>query len=177
METTTGMSAPPMGMMISTPIANASSVRSQNAVCDSVRQNHNRQHHDEHPERGVQHVLAGEDDGTAGDEPLQLGERHHRTGEGDGADGRTDGHLDEARDPDVCPPCRCRTRPACSAPRPPPAPRPCRPGLWKGGDELRHRGHRDAARDEPRRRPRRRRPRARSGPTSVLPRCRRARAW
>ena len=40
METTTGMSAPPMGMMISTPIAKASSVRSQNAVCDSVRQNH-----------------------------------------------------------------------------------------------------------------------------------------
>ena len=40
METTTGMSAPPMGMMISTPIAKASRVRSQNAVCDSVRQNH-----------------------------------------------------------------------------------------------------------------------------------------
>ena len=40
METTTGMSAPPMGMMISTPIANASNVSSQNAACDSVRQNH-----------------------------------------------------------------------------------------------------------------------------------------
>ena len=74
MEITTGMSAPPMGMMISTPMAKASSVRSQNAVWDSV---HTEPHDDQAPRASTRatalsRMLAREHDGTPETSPCSL---------------------------------------------------------------------------------------------------------
>ena len=147
METTTGMSAPPMGMMNQHPDGEREQgQRPERDVGFRAAEPH-RESHDQYPEDGVEEVLSGEDDGAAGYQALELGERHHGACEGDGADGRADGHLDEARDADA-------------------AHRSDAVGIRgvqrggghqdgghaheavKGGDELGHGGHRDAARDD-----------------------------
>ena len=62
METTTGMSAPPMGMMISTPMANASRVRSPERDVRLRAAEPHRERHEQYPEDGVEEVLSREHD-------------------------------------------------------------------------------------------------------------------
>ena len=53
------------------------------------------QQNQQRPEPGVQQMLAGEDQGSAGHQALQFGEGDDRAGKGDGADRHADCHLDE----------------------------------------------------------------------------------
>ncbi len=52
------------------------------------------------PRPRFQHVLAGEDQRLAGDQPLELGEGDDRAGEGDGADRGAEAHFHQAADLD-----------------------------------------------------------------------------
>ena len=164
METTTGMSAPPMGMMISTPIAKASNVSSQNAACDSVRQNHTTSTTIDTPRAALRRCCPGEYDWAAGDKPLQLGERHHRSGKRDRADACADGHLDEARGADGAhraDPVRIRRIQGCGRDQDRGEP----DEAVERGDELRHGGHRDLSGDDRAGAPSNSRRQARSDPT------------
>ena len=109
------------------------------------------QKHDQHDqrdaERDVDDVARRQHDRLAGHAPVELEEGDDRTGEGDGADGDAEAHLDQAwpwMSPD-----RADAEALGRIER---GRRHHHGGkadeAVEGGDELRHRGHGDAARDD-----------------------------
>ena len=98
-DTTTGISAPPIGMMISTPSANAISVMMMNGSHDCVSMKMMPKPSIAMREQQVDHVLARIHDRRALEQAelvlaRELAERDHRTGERDRADERADEQLD-----------------------------------------------------------------------------------
>src|SRR5260221_8526617 len=90
------MSAPPIGMMMSTPKAKAAKASSQKARWLSARANKTMSTMMASAS-DVDGVSGGKDDGRAAHAAGEFQERNHRAGEGDGADGDAERHLDEAR--------------------------------------------------------------------------------
>ena len=101
METTTGMSAPPMGMMMRPPNTSEASTISQNTAWLSVRTSAKISTTMRIGEARVDEVPAGQQDRPAAHPPVELQEGDDRAREGDGADGDAEAHLDERLAMDV----------------------------------------------------------------------------
>ena len=95
-ETTTGMSAPPIGMIISTPSASATMVISQNQIGLEVMRKTTISATSTIAKRDMQQVPAGQQDRLAAHASVELGEGDDRAGKGEGADGDAEAHLDQA---------------------------------------------------------------------------------
>ena len=90
------MSAPPIGRISRKPSASDSSRSSAEGARRLGRHEQRDQQDQQDAERGVDQMLAREDQRPAGDEALQFGEGDDRAGEGDRADRHAERHLDEA---------------------------------------------------------------------------------
>ena len=91
------MSAPPIGMIMSTPSTSAMMVISQKSSALPDSDEAENEEHQRQRERDVDDVATGQDDRRTAHAGGQLQERDHRAGEGQGADGDAERHFNEAR--------------------------------------------------------------------------------
>ena len=117
---TTGMSAPPMGRTSRMPRPIARIERTTKASVDVGTDDHpDAGGEGEQGERGVQDVAAGQQDGGAGHQFLELGEGEHAAGEGDGADQAGGGGGDGDGGRGISPRIKSAAPPTSEEARPP----------------------------------------------------------
>ena len=99
-EMTTGMSAPPIGMMIRTPDEETEGGHCPEQFGRLLQREIGQERNSDDSEQQIEPVLAGKHDGVPRNQPLQLGEGNDRSREGDRADRGAQSHFDAARQED-----------------------------------------------------------------------------
>ena len=97
MEITTGMSAPPIGTMMSTPNSERGEDQEPERQMAFSAHEPEDQNDDGDGEGNVDRVTRGKDDRRAAHAAGELQKRDHRAGEGDCADRDAERHLDQVR--------------------------------------------------------------------------------